>query len=168
MLPVCPAAEFWSRWKIIFAYAHIIHRMYRNYCLPNLKRLRKFFWSNYNKCNIPMNPHVRRLVGWSVGWSVWHYFLEKTGKLHIHAPIGVLAVAAVNSHNRKLYVHTFCFLCSWFEIFVFICLYILGIIKLLVLPSGQCIRNKKLHAFVTDVGCEGVSHFNQSFWEIRK
>ena len=45
----------------------------------------------YWKCIFPTNPHVCRLVGWSVGWfycllvdrSV--LFSDKAGKLHFHA-----------------------------------------------------------------------------------
>ena len=40
----------------------------------------------YWKRNIPMNPHVRQLVG----RLVCHNLSLKGGKLHFHAPIGAL------------------------------------------------------------------------------
>ena len=54
------------------------------------KKLSRLYTKNQNywKCNLPMNHHVRLLVG----WLVCNNFFKKTGKLHFHASIGALVI----------------------------------------------------------------------------
>ena len=46
--------------------------------------------SPYLKCNLPLGPLVRLMVGWLVGHSVM--IASKERKFNFHAPIGALLI----------------------------------------------------------------------------